>query len=96
MKAYHSANLTKKVNTFCDTIITALSTAGEKYLYSKFTAHIRKEPSELEYVLNEIKKMKDLEQSSSQAPCPPHLNPESKYIQFSKILKSYICSKQKV
>lgn len=59
---------------------------SEKYLYSKFTAHIRKEPSELEYVLNSIKIMKDEETIHSHELHPPHLNPASKKI---KIVLNY-------
>jgi hypothetical protein len=45
--------LNKKINIFCDTIIKAFDKIPDKskYLYSKMTAHIKKEPTELEYVL---------------------------------------------
>lgn len=41
------------------------------------TTHIKKEPSELEIVLNKIKDMKDSEQDQEQEVVPPHLNQES-------------------
>lgn len=47
-------------------------------MYSRYMAHIRKEPSELEGVLSEIKQLKDSETETKPVHHPPHLNPESK------------------
>ena len=41
------------------------------------TAHIKKEPTELEFVLSQIKQLKDEETSLLPEFHPPHLNPET-------------------
>ncbi|KAL4476509.1 hypothetical protein ABPG74_010242 [Tetrahymena malaccensis] len=98
LKNYHTTHLSKKINTFCDSIIKALeATKNEKYLYSQFTAHIRKEPSELEFVLNTIKQMKDEEAEHIPENHPPHLNPannkrfEHKKHVTARSLLEYVC-----
>ncbi|EGR32772.1 inhibitor of kappa light polypeptide gene enhancer in b- kinase complex-associated protein, putative [Ichthyophthirius multifiliis] len=97
-KNNHISFLNKKVNIFCDTIINALNTIGDQnYLYCKMTAHIKKTPTELEYVLSEIKKMKDQEYNIFQEYHPPHLNPETnkKYENIKKVssksLLEFVC-----
>lgn len=51
-----------KINLVCDLILRDLSKKeSQTYLYTIMTTHIKKEPSELEIVLNKIKDMKDSE-----------------------------------
>ena len=54
-----------------------LSIIRDKYLLMIMTAHIRKVPSQLEYVLEFIRKLKEGESNSVAKQLPPHLNPAS-------------------
>lgn len=69
-----------KVNIVCDIIINALAKFNpDTYTYAIMTAHIKKEPSELEIVLDKVKAIKDSEQEQANPTfVPPHLNPAGK------------------
>jgi elongator complex protein 1 len=57
------------------------------------TAHIRKVPSQLEYVLEFIRKLKESESSAAAKQLPPHLNPASKLNNSFPIFKAKWLSK---
>ncbi|KRX06033.1 WD40-repeat-containing domain [Pseudocohnilembus persalinus] len=103
ISAFFTAELARqgksKINLICDLVIRDLKDQNnEQLLYTIMTTHIKKEPSELESVLNQIKQLKDSEKDQDEEEViPPHLNQEtgekfkpSKQVTAKKLLE-FVC-----